>query len=296
MLQKAFAETLVLLKMIAPKMFVGMLAASFLFSLPQFKRATDKISVLTSFANLKSGVAVLAFFANKVIALSILADMYRRKLIDRREVMIASVIGMFPLSVRAVISVLAPVAISSLGLKLGMIYCSLELTSRFIVALMGVYFGKMQLSGGYIDYAVETSLRKNVLNTIKHFLRIILILTVTIFVVSLLLNAKFFGLDAKTPQLAIILSGASSAIAGFGTAGLLLARNEIDERTAMTSLMIAMVFHRIVENLRLSLPVNVSLFGSSLGIKLTAVLLLASEVVCALNIIFLFLLIFAGIV
>jgi len=167
------------------------------------------------------------------------------------------------------------------------------------VALIGVYFGKRCLSGGYISYRYETSLKRNVLNTLKHFLRIILILSVTIFTVTLLLDiglGRMLGLNANTSQLAIIISGISSKIAGFGTAGLLLMRGEVDEKTVAISLMVAFVFHRIVGCLRFSMPVNVSLFGPSLGIKLTAVLLLVGELVCIFNIVFLFFLIFLGII
>lgn len=128
---KAFIETITLLQLIAPKMLIGMLVASVLFSLPQFEKVTKRTITLASSANLKSGVAIAAFFANKVVAMSILADMYKRGLINSREVMIASVIGMFPLGIRAVTLILAPVAVSALGLKLGLILCSLELMSRF---------------------------------------------------------------------------------------------------------------------------------------------------------------------
>jgi|GEM_PF-6394154 hypothetical protein len=59
--EKAVIETVTLLKLIVPTMLAGMLIASLLYSLPQFKKVSDKITVLTFFANLRSGVAVAAF-------------------------------------------------------------------------------------------------------------------------------------------------------------------------------------------------------------------------------------------
>ena len=114
--EKAATETIELLRLILPMMLVGMITASFLYSLPQFRRVSDRITALTSFANLKSGVAVAAFFAHKVTALSILADMHKKKLIDDREVIIASIIGMLPMGIRATILLLTPVAISAMTL------------------------------------------------------------------------------------------------------------------------------------------------------------------------------------
>jgi len=89
------------------------------------------------------------FFAHKVTALSILADMYKKRLIEDKEVVIASIVGMFPMGVRVVVLLLAPVAISVLGLKLGIIYVLLEVLSKFMVALIGVFLDRKYLAGGF---------------------------------------------------------------------------------------------------------------------------------------------------
>ncbi|MCD6494378.1 MAG: hypothetical protein J7K36_11425, partial [Archaeoglobaceae archaeon] len=245
-----------------------------------FKRVNDKILKLTSFANLKSGVAVAAFFAHKVTALSILADMYKKRLIDDKEVIIASIIGMFPMGIRIVILLLAPVAISALGLKLGTIYVFLEILSRFLVALIGVYLGRKYLTGGVINYTADVSLKNSIFDTFKQFFRVLLVLIPSIFVAILLLDLGFNSLvshfNLKASQLIILVTGTSSTIAGLGVTGSLLAKNEVDGRIALILLMIASAFHRIVESLRFSMPINVSLFGS-FGIRLTMILLLMNE-------------------
>ena len=279
-IEKAATETIELLRLILPMMLVGMITASFLYSLPQFKRVSDRITALASFANLKSGVAVTAFFAHKVTALSILADMHKKKLIDDREVIIASIIGMLPMGIRATILLLAPVAISALGLKLGTIYLSLELLSRLLVALIGVHLGRRYLTGGIIDYTTEISLKSSLLDALKQFCRVSLVLVPTIFAMILLLdfglNSILSSLNLDVSQLVIIVTGTSSTIAGLGVAGSLLARGEIDGRVALISLMVALALHRVVESLRHSMPINISLFGS-FGVRLTAILFLMNE-------------------
>lgn len=246
-------------------------------------------------ANLKSGVAVVAFFAHKVTALSILADMYKKRLIEDREVIIASIIGMFPMGVRVVILLLAPIAISALGLKFGAIYALLEMLSRFLVALIGVCLGRKFLTGGDI-YTAEISLKNNILDSFKQFFRVLLVLVPSIFVMVLLLdfgfNSIISGISSfnRAPQFIIIVTGTSSTIAGLGVAGSLLAKGEVDEKVALISLMIASAFHRVVESLRFSMPINVSLFGS-FGVRLTVVLLMMNELAWFFAITCLFLLI-----
>ncbi len=280
--EKAAVETATLLRLILPTMFIGMLMASFIYSLPQFRKMNEKIAVLTSFANLKSGAAVATFFVHKVTALSILADMHKKGLIDEMEVVIASIIGIFPMGVRIVILLLAPVAIPALGLKIGTVYVFLELLSRFLVALIGVYLGRRYLAGGNISYTTEVSLKDSIFDAFKQFLRVILVLVPSVFVIILLLNAGFdsiiSSLNLQAPQFAIIVTGTSSTIAGLGVAGSLLVKGEVDGKLALFSLMVASALHRIVESLRHSMPVNISLFGSSSGVKLTVILLLMNEV------------------
>jgi|Deesub1362A_J573_1020465.scaffolds.fasta_scaffold01361_13 hypothetical protein len=210
--------------------------------------------------------------------------MYKKKLIESKEVIIASVIGMLPMSFRVVVLLLAPLSISALGLKLGTIYISLELLSRSFVALIGVCLGRKYLVGGSISYTTRISLKSSIVETFKQFCKVLLILAPTIFIVTLLLN---FGittlistLNLHTPQLIVIVTGTGSTIAGLGVTGSLLAKDEIDGRVALVSLMIASAFHRIIESLRNSMPISISLFGSSFGIKLTVVLLLMSELAC----------------
>jgi len=301
-LEKAVLETIAILQLIIPAMLVGMLIANLLYSLPQFKSVSYKIIALTSFANLKSGVAVVAFFAHKVTALSILADLYKKRLIEDKEVIIASIIGMFPMGVRIVILLLTPVAISALGLKLGTIYVLLEMLSRFLVALIGVYLGRKYLTGGVVCYTAEISLKNSILDAFKQFFRVLLVLVPSIFVVILLLD---FGLNSiisgissfnfQASQFIIIVTGTSSTIAGLGVTGSLLAKGEVDEKVALILLMIASAFHRIVESLRFSMPMNVSLFGS-FGVRLTMILLLMNELALFFSILGLLILFTSGIV
>ncbi|RLI76842.1 hypothetical protein DRP05_11980 [Archaeoglobales archaeon] len=239
------------------------------------------------------------FFAHKVTALSILADMYKKRLIEDKEVVIASIVGMFPMGVRVVVLLLAPVAISVLGLKLGIIYVLLEVLSKFMVALIGVFLDRKYLAGGVLEYITNVSLKNSMLDAFKQFFKVLSILVPSIFLAMLLIDLSFNSLvsqiSIETAHLLIVVTGTTSTIAGLGVAGSLIATNEVDGKSALLLLMIASALHRIVESLRFSMPVNISLFGS-FGVRLTLILLLMNELASIFAILGLFLIINFGFV
>ncbi len=73
--------------------------------------------------------------------------MYKNKLIDFRETVIAVIISTFPRSIRAMIIFLAPFSISILGFELGLKFIALEMVAKLIVVSVGILIGKVVLSG-----------------------------------------------------------------------------------------------------------------------------------------------------
>lgn len=281
-IEKAALETLKLLKLILPVMFTGLIVANVLFSLPQFGRISVLIARLTSFGNLKSGLAIAAFLAHPVAALSMLAEMYRKRIIDDKEVVIANVVGLLPRAIRNTILFLAPVGFSALGFKTALTYILLIIISCILVVMVCIAIGRRHLEGGdLIPFDNNAKLGDCLYNALKQFFRITAMLASTIFLVMLLFEAGLidmfnevskpildvFGLPDSS--LLIIATGVPSMVAGIGTAGLLLAKGAIDEMSAVLSLMIASVFHSVVGCLRNTLPINLSLFGKSMGMKVT---------------------------
>lgn len=281
-IEKAALETLKLLKLILPVMFIGLIVANVLFSLPQFGRISVLIARLTSFGNLKSGLAIAAFLAHPVAALSMLAEMYRKRIIDDKEVVIANVVGLLPRAIRNTILFLAPVGFSALGFKTALTYILLIIISCILVVMVCIAIGRRHLEGGdLIPFDNNAKLGDCLYNALKQFFRITAMLASTIFLVMLLFEAGLidmfnevskpildvFGLPDSS--LLIIATGVPSMVAGIGTAGLLLAKGAIDEMSAVLSLMIASVFHSVVGCLRNTLPINLSLFGKSMGMKVT---------------------------
>ena len=283
MILEAITETAHLLRIVLPRMFAGMLIAAIIYSLPAFRRVISRMDSIARFANLKTGVPIAAFFADRYSALSILSEVRKREIIGENEVIITSIIGMFPMSIRSTLLVMGPLALSALGMKYGLVYLSLDLGSKLAISLLGVMMGRTWLDGGSVAVSFRTDLRESVTQSLRQFARVVLILAPSIFIVTLIANAGMKGIPLGTAQLSIVSAGAISTVAGIGVAGTLISNGKMRGGEAVFYLIIAQMLHRVVESIRHSMPVNLSLFGTSLGIRLTIALFIAGELSCVLS-------------
>ncbi len=299
---KVTLETLRLLKMVVPVMFIGLLTSNVFFSLPHVRRLIEPIDRLTSFANLRCGSVIFAFLAHPIAGLSVLSDLYRKNALNRDEVTVIFLISLIPRNIRIVLMFLAPVAFSTLGFILGLIYTLLETLSRLGVILIGIILGRRLIRNGCTiddNRFEDTTIRESVIRSVRLFFRTLAIFVPSVFIVMLILDLGFlnmlnsacrpvldiFGLPSS--GLIIIAAGTSSMIAGIGVAGSLLAKGIVDHFSVLVSLFIASMFHGIVECLRRTLAMNVSFFGTKLGVKLTMINFAVREVACVVALIIL---------
>ena len=283
MIQATLEESVAILQTILPRMFIGMVLAGVLFSIPEFGKVATLFERFARVANLKSGVPIAAFFADRYAALSILAEMRRREIVSNREVMVCTVMGMFPMAIRSSLLVMGPLTLSSLGTKYGLAYILLDLISKLLVSLTGAIAGRIYLKGGRVEVKLRMSVRESVTQSVRQFLRVTAVLIPSVFAVLLVVDAGMNRLPLNTGQLAILSAGAGSTIAGIGVAGSLVTKGVVSGETALFHLIVAQMLHRIVEGLRSSMPVNVSMFGSSFGSKLTLITFITGEVACIIS-------------
>ncbi len=143
--------------------------------------------------------------------------------------------------------------------------------------------GRTWLDGGSVAVSFRTDLRESVTQSLRQFARVVLILAPSIFIVTLIANAGMNGIPLGTAQLSIVSAGAISTVAGIGVAGTLISNGKMQGGEAVFYLLIAQMLHRVVESIRHSMPVNLSLFGTSLGIRLTIALFISGELSCVLS-------------
>ncbi len=300
-LAKVAMETFELLRMVLPIMFLGIILSNVAFSLPQVRRLIKPIDKLTSFAKVRCGSVIFAFLAHPIAGLSVLSDLYRRRVLNEREVTLVYLVSLIPRNLRIVLIFLAPVAVSALGFKFGFEYILLELASRLIVVLIVIAIFRANVDGKSVDYSDEDDfdLRQAIKNALRMFLRTVSVFVPSVFIVMLLLDLgllkaingackPFFGIFNLTPSsIVIVAAGTASMIAGIGVAGSLLSKSIMDPNSALVALFIASTFHGFVEFLRRSLPLNLSFFGR-LGIRLSLINLCLRECACVLVLAILF--------
>ncbi|ADC64405.1 conserved hypothetical protein [Ferroglobus placidus DSM 10642] len=275
-------EAVLVLQTILPRIFLGILAGSLIISSPIFRHIT-KYSV--KFFKIRSSAAVAAFFADKAVGLSVLAEMYKKGVINEKEVVIASVLGLLPLSIRSTFLTLAPVSISTLGFKLGVSFLTIELLSKFIIAGIAYSFGrKITMSTETImDYRNEQPVFSSLLFALKTFFRVSLIISLTVLLTAFLINSdNFTPIDERSM---LILAGAGSTLAGFGVAGSLLSEGKLNEEVVLILLFVALALHRAVEAVRYTVPLNISLFGYKTGARVAALTFLANEISCIIGLV-----------
>jgi len=284
----AIVETVAVLKIVLPVMFIGIMASNLLFSMPKLRRIGSAVDRLLPF---KCGSVLIAFLAHPIAGLSTLSELVRRGSLRERELEDLYVLSLIPRNIRVVAMYLAPIAISSFGLTLGLTYTAIELFSRTAPVLLYTTIRGMNVNVR-ISENNAFSLRDCVSRSFTLFLRASVILIPSIFLVMLLLNLgllrpvncllKYLGLPA--PSLVVIAVGASSMIACIGVAGSMLERGIISPYWLLTSIFIASSVHAVVDFMRRSLTLNVSLFGAKRGLRLSLLSLTMRMASCAIAI------------
>jgi len=298
MINKVIWETLELLKMILPIMFISLILSNIFFLLPQIKNLIDKM---------RYGSLVLAFLAHPVIGSSILANLYKKQILKEGELIYLFLFSLIPKTFRRSLIILGPVAISTLGLMLALTYVTLELLSTIIIIAIIFLIIKTinknyKINNFRYKYNYKFKIRECIVRSLTLFFRVSLILATSIFLVMLLLELGFLEIlskiceqflvtfDLSPAGMIIVVAGIPSMIAGIGVAGSLLAKNVIDSYSALFFIFIASLFNSITELMRLFLPLNISFFGVRLGIKLSLINFTTRILSCILSIIILLIL------
>ncbi len=279
---KTAIETFNILKIVIPAIFLGLMLSSYLYSIPIFRSLVKLISNFTSKFGLKSGVAVAAFLVHPVTAYTILSEMLNSKKIDEKEVIIATIVGTFPRTLRLIILFLIPVAIPTLGVW-GIYYIALILFTRALISSFGILIA-MNTFRENINFEIDIP-RMDLKATILRFVRIATTLTITVFIVMLVFNLglmKYFysftpylsKIGLPPPSIIVISTGSPSMLAAIATAGSLVAKGILTGKSLLISLFIASIAHSFVEVTRNTFPVAASILGKNTGFKVAICILL----------------------
>lgn len=272
-----------------PFMIVGVLIAELIVAL----RITDRISAvarpITSFTHLKHecGAAFMMAFISGTSANAMLASYYNNNVIEKKELLIASMLNSFPAIVMHWRPLL-PVLIPLLGTT-GLIYFGMLMVVGLIKTSIIMVVGRLLLDDDDcgttnkqlaerppLKNAVKMSLQTSA-PTVK---RIVTMTVVTMFVVAILIKIGAF--DALTSHiggictyfpipaagLSIIAAQFAHHIAACTVASGLMSTGELASRDVVIVLLLGTVLTSITQAMKWFMPSYVGIFGPKIGIQL----------------------------
>ncbi len=275
-----------------PFMVIGVVFAEFIVAL----KVVDKIAYIarpiSNFANLRDecGASFMTAFISPTSANSMLASFYNDKLIEKKELFVASMMTSFPAIVMHWRPML-PVLIPLLGMT-GLIYFGILMLIGFIKTLVIMLAGRFllekrdhkpvdRLTGGRppLKEAFEISLQAS-----KGTVRRILCMTIPIFfVVCILITIGAFDLLAghlggiceyfpiPAAGLSIIAAQFANFIAAHSTAGTLLSTGVLTSKEVILTLLVGDILSSVMMLMKYMIPYYVGIFGPRIGMQILAI-------------------------
>lgn len=287
MLYDAFYLSLDYLFTIIPVMVIGVVAAEFLVEAGWIHKIGFIVSPMTRFAHLREecSISFITAFGSPAASNSMLKKLYDDGLVDRKEVIVASLINSFP-SIIMHWRTLLPVFIPILGMA-GIIYLGIltavGLLRTFVTLLIGHFLlGEKQYIPNNIVHQRASFLNAFRISIKKSKKTIFRIITTTIPVTILvfaLIDAGLFDILAvflkehavfvpvPGEALPIIAAQFTANIAAYTIAGNLLSAGILSTKEIVLSLLVGKILSSIV-SIRILIPYYVGIFGSKLGTQI----------------------------
>ena len=273
-----------------PVIVIGIILAELVVQLKLVRALGFLMLPITKFGHLRTecGVSFLTAFGSPVAANSMLMEFYNNKLIDRREVIIASMITAFPAIVMHWPYML-PTLIPLIGFP-GVIYFCILMLGGIIETGIVLVAGRLLLpkrnaEDTKIDKEqrppLKEALKTSVKNARKMIKRILLIIVPCIVIVFVLMDigvfellethlssvAAYFPIPAE--GLPIIAAQFAEPVVAYTIAGSLLSQNILTAKAVVLTLLIGDVLSTITI-LRFIIPYYLGVFGPKLGTQIMA--------------------------
>jgi hypothetical protein len=274
-----------------PPMFIGFFIAAVIRGSPYFRYLSLPTVRLASAANLPTecSTALTLFLVNNWTALAVLSELHKKKkTINNNELIITVLVGSIPRTINSTIFYFAPVAISVLGLYAGGLYLCLDISANLFVALIGIFFGRFVLSGTASKMIEEkqdsekintTKIKNSLKESLHSSVRIIKILIPTVFITQLITNyilvkpiiqeysSVLGSIGFPSSSLIVLFASLVSQSAAIVSSGTLLNGGEVSIKTCLMLLFIARILHLGIGCLKGDIPINLSYFGGTTGLK-----------------------------
>lgn len=297
MIEDALVSALKYLLWVVPFIIFGVILAELIIALKFVNKIVWITKPIMQFAHLRKecGTTFLTAFASPTAANTMLMEFYNKKIIDKKELFISSLVNSFP-GIVMHWKYMLPTLVPLLGVT-GLIYFCMLMVAGFIKTCVALVAGRVLLPKRNdnaeiikekcppIKEAFEISLRATKKTIIK-ILKIMVPITIIVFILIDIGAFKIFanylsGIAVYFPipseGLGVIAAQFVNHIAAWTIAGNLLSENVISSKDIVLTLMIGSVLSEII-NIKYSFPYYIGIFGVKLG---TQILVIATGLMIA---------------
>lgn len=272
---------------IIPVMVIGVVAAEFLVEVGWIHKIGFMVSPLTRFAHLREecSISFITAFGSPAASNSMLKKLYDDGFIERKELIVASLINSFP-SIIMHWRTMLPVFIPLLGMA-GMIYLGILTAVGLLRTLVTLLIGRFLLSEKqYVPnnvihqpHSFSKSLKMSFEKSRKTIYRIVTMTVPVTILVFVMIDAGFFEVLASFLKehavfipvpgeaLPIIAAQFTANIAAYTIAGNLLSTGILNTKEIVVSLLVGKILSSIM-SIRILIPYYVGIFGSKLGTQI----------------------------
>ncbi|PKP54432.1 MAG: nucleoside recognition protein, partial [Candidatus Altiarchaeales archaeon HGW-Altiarchaeales-3] len=304
MIEDALISALRYLLMVVPFIIIGVVLAELIIALKFVNKIVWITKPITRFGHLRKecGITFLTAFASPAAANSMLMDLYTKKLIERRELIISSLVNSFP-AILMHWKYILPAIVPLLGVT-GLIYAILILIIGFIKTLVILIIGRILLPARCDEAEpkkekrppIKEAFKISIKNSKKMIKRILIMIIPITFIVFILIDIGVFDIFAgylsgvtryfpiPVEGLGVIAAQFAKSIAAWTIAGNLLSEGVLTSKEVILTLLFGSILVTVME-FKHSIPYYLGIFGAKLGTQLVIISIILRIIITILMII-----------
>ncbi|MFA5269169.1 MAG: hypothetical protein WC379_14470 [Methanoregula sp.] len=290
-----------------PYIFLGFFVANLIKASPYLDLIGLPMSYIARVARLpeKCSTVFSFYLLNSYSALGMLSENYKEKNLEDNEVIITVLIGYFPKTINSIVFFLAPVALSVFGLWVGGSILGVELLICLGITMTGIIAGRilldpdtgrdiretkvpspvpgpaLSLSGKFRKWT--QILKQCFLDSLKGFYEIAIVLVPTGAIIIFLFNigvqdsfAYFLhpllsALDLPASSIMVFVAAFMSQVAAIAATGTVATQEGLTLLQCLMIYVLSRSLHLGIGQIKSGFPLNVALFGKSLGFRVSII-------------------------
>ncbi len=289
---KAAAESVLVWKTALPAMFFGCWCGIVLRKGMVLKFFSALMRPLTWLGRVPKelGAFFILCLLNRYAANAMLAELEQNGFLKRRVLLALYLMGALPTGIYYTAFYFSPILLTALGQDVGGTFIGIHIVLSLLVTAVGfsIQWFWPQECGAILfaeRKAQPDASEKKAWGDLKaawrQFGEIAAVFVPITFLFTLLMQMPFLsefallldgvlrGVSLSAAGVMVILAGIPTLIAGIALAGSLLASGALSASEVILSLLLASFCHNVYDGLSRVLPSNISIFGFSLGLRVT---------------------------